>query len=408
MAARRRMLARPSWYGMAAVLVLGASLLSGCGQDAPKDVSGQAPTEAAPAQTLESGQGQLGADLIAHPASPFAVTFKWENPARGEQGLLLWRQGNGVRRWDLVRTKDGEITGGSITFATAFSSIGALGSHSLGCLWVTGESAAATRDAPPGRAFVSCSWGGSLTFKPIHDTLLSRLGPVLQDKTIAERSASCYSLDNWRLVAGTLCVDASDGIPLLIITDYGPTYAEQMEAVAISTAQQDVPVPLGLERAAGGGFPDYEGMAALSDLGLPDLPDVEDWPAEAKEQDGEPPEFTSGTASATLNVAGHTVTFDGGDCVVADNEWLTVSIYQVVADKFFILDAGKSPALEHARSAQGGGEFVEGDFLASWASEGSYGSLREGTLTLASDLTSGEFKGIDDAGEEVTGSFACD
>jgi hypothetical protein len=128
--------------------------------------------------------------------------------------------------------------------------------------------------------------------------------------------------------------------------------------------------------------------------------------AEATEEDGLP-EFNGGTASATLNVGGHTVTFDGGDCAVVDNEWLTVSIYQVVADKFFALDAGKNPALEDARSAQGGGEFGEGDFLVSWASEGPYNTLSEGTLTLAADLTSGQFEGTDEGGERVTGSFAC-
>jgi hypothetical protein len=128
--------------------------------------------------------------------------------------------------------------------------------------------------------------------------------------------------------------------------------------------------------------------------------------AEATEEDGLP-EFNGGTASATLSVAGRTLTFDGGHCTRgSDNEWLIVYIDEVVGEKFLGLTAGKSPALEDARSAQGGGEFVEGDFFVWWASEGSPSYLREGTLTLASDLGSGDFEGnLDD--EEVTGSFAC-
>ncbi len=276
MIAQRRAFPLPIRWGLAVgVLAAGAALLAGCADASPNDASGQAPTEATPSQTDRPSQEQLAADLIAHPNSPFAVTFKWENPIRGEQGLLVWRQGNGARRWDLVGTKDGEMTGGgTITFTTSFTTSAALGHFSLGCLWVAGASAPITRNAPPGQAFVSCSWGGNLTFKPLIDTLLSRLGPALQDTTMAGRRASCYSLDNWRLVAGTLCVDTSEGIPLLIRTEYGPTYVEQIEAISVSTAQGDVPVPLGLERQTEGGFPDYEGMVALSDLGLPNLPEI--------------------------------------------------------------------------------------------------------------------------------------
>jgi hypothetical protein len=130
-------------------------------------------------------------------------------------------------------------------------------------------------------------------------------------------------------------------------------------------------------------------------------------PVEATEEDGLP-EFNGGTAGATLSVAGRTLTFDGGHCTRgSDNEWLIVYIDEVVGEKFLGLTAGKSPALEDARSAQGGGEFGEGDFFVWWASEGSPSYLREGTLTLASSLASGEFEGNLD-NEEVTGSFACD
>jgi hypothetical protein len=121
------------------------------------------------------------------------------------------------------------------------------------------------------------------------------------------------------------------------------------------------------------------------------------------------PEFTGGTASATLSVAGRSLTFGGGDCTRgSDNGWLIVYIDEVVGEKFLGLTAGKSAALEDARSAQGGGEFVEGDFFVWWATEGAPSFLREGTLTLASDLASGEFEGTDEAGAQATGSFACD
>jgi hypothetical protein len=279
--AQRRAFPLPVRLGLGVgAVAFGAALLAGCSDVSPKGVSGQAPT-AAPSQTDQSPQGQRGADLIAHPGSPFVVTFGWENPVSGDQGLLLWRQGNGVRRWDLIGTKDGEMTGGgSITFETDFDAIGALGAHSVGCLWVTGDSASVTQNAPPGQAFVSCSWGGSVVFNPIEDVLLSRVGAALEDTTIVGKRASCYSLDDRRLAAGTLCVDASEGVPLLITAEYNPEYggsrfSQRMEAISVSTAQQHVPVPLGLEQEAAGGFPDYEGMAALSDLGLPDLPELE-------------------------------------------------------------------------------------------------------------------------------------
>jgi hypothetical protein len=276
---RPRLSRQWAWLGVAALAFV-AWVLAGCTQGPVKDVSGQAPT-AALSQADKPPQEQRGTDLIANPNSPFAVTFKWENPVLGDQGLLLWRQGNGVRRWDLIGTKDGEMTGGgSITFETDFDAIGALGAHSVGCLWVTGDSASITRNAPPGQAFVSCSWGGSVIFNPVEDVLLSRLGTKLQDTTIVGKRASCYSLDDRRLAAGTLCVDVSEGMPLLITAEYNPEYSgsrfsQRMEAISISTAQQHVPVPLGLEQDAAGGFPDYEGMAALSDLGLPGLPELE-------------------------------------------------------------------------------------------------------------------------------------
>jgi hypothetical protein len=131
-------------------------------------------------------------------------------------------------------------------------------------------------------------------------------------------------------------------------------------------------------------------------------------PAEATEQNEEQPHFVGGSASATVDVAGRTLAFEGGDCGFGtDNQHLDMYIDEVLGKKYFGLTAGDNPALEHPRSAQGGGEFVEGEFFVWWATEGSPSSLREGTLTLASDLASGEFEGTDEGGEKVTGSFAC-
>ena len=129
---------------------------------------------------------------------------------------------------------------------------------------------------------------------------------------------------------------------------------------------------------------------------------------EATEQNGEQPEFIGGTASAKVNVVGQTLTFEGGDCGFGtEDEYLAMYVDEVLGKKYFGLTAGKNPALENPRSAQGGGEFVEGEFFVWWATEGSPNSVGQGTLTLASDLTSGEFEGTDAGGDEVTGSFAC-
>jgi hypothetical protein len=276
----RLRLSSPAQVAFTVLSALSVMVVVGCSGATSRGDSTAATSKPPATATTSPLVEQLGTDLIAHPASSFAVTFKWENPARHEQGFLVWRQGNGVRRWDLVQTEDGKAArGGSITFETDFSTSGALGSHSLGCLWVAGPSAPITRNAPPGQAFASCSGGGNVIFKPIHDTLLSRLGTLLRDPTIAGRRASCYSLDDWRFTAATLCVDASHGIPLLIMTEYDPNYgdsrfSQSMEAISVSTAEQDVPVPLGLDPDAPN--PSYEGMAALSDLGLPDLPELEE------------------------------------------------------------------------------------------------------------------------------------
>jgi len=47
-----------------------------------------------------------------------------------------------------------------------------------------------------------------------------------------------------------------------------------MEAISVSVAEPDVPLPLGFEIDPVAGFPDYEGVAAMSDLGLPGLPEL--------------------------------------------------------------------------------------------------------------------------------------
>jgi hypothetical protein len=134
------------------------------------------------------------------------------------------------------------------------------------------------------------------------------------------------------------------------------------------------------------------------------------------EEDGEDGEnggvirtFEAGSASATVNIGGETLTYEGGQCDLgSDNEWLAVNIGEVGGDTYFGLVAGNNPGIEGARPAEGGGEFTEEDFLVTWVSEGTPGILGGGTLTVASDLASGDFEGSDLDGSEVTGSFACE
>jgi len=129
----------------------------------------------------------------------------------------------------------------------------------------------------------------------------------------------------------------------------------------------------------------------------------------AEEEDGEVPEFT-GSAKATVTIGDQTLTFEGGECAIGDgDEWLAVNIGD--GDTYFGLLVGRTPGSEEfARSANGGGEFTEGEFNVTWTHEVSSSVLRpsEERLTLASDLKSGEFEGTDLEGNAVSGSFTCD
>jgi hypothetical protein len=134
--------------------------------------------------------------------------------------------------------------------------------------------------------------------------------------------------------------------------------------------------------------------------------------AEDEEDGGVIREFTGGSAKATVKVGDQTLTFEGGECAIGDDDqWLAVNIGEVGGDNYFGLLVGTTPGSEEsARSAKGGGQFNEREFNVTWTHEVSASVLlpSDERLTLASDLKSGEFEGTELEGNQVSGSFTCD
>jgi hypothetical protein len=124
---------------------------------------------------------------------------------------------------------------------------------------------------------VWCGSGGELIFNPVEEMLILPTDRTLKGQTIAERSASCYSFREPHYSLMAFCVDATEGIPLLITTESGTDsrLTQSMVAISVSTEEQGLAVPFGLEADPVKGFPDYEGVVPISDLGLPHLPELE-------------------------------------------------------------------------------------------------------------------------------------
>jgi hypothetical protein len=239
-------LVRSFWCGWGLAVAAIALLLAGCSGGSATVTSDEMESP-----TNGSSLGQSGSQLIADRAVPFQVVFEWHNEALGQEGFLVWRQGEGVRRWDLAKVSDGEARTGSISIQTND------GFATQGCLWGKGNS-------PPGHVFVGCGPGGQLDFKPIEDMLIFPTGKRLEDQTIGGRSASCYSFTHPDYSLAAFCVDKSQGIPLLITTEslVDSLFSQSMVAISVSTIQQDLVIP------------DYDGVVPISELQLPDLPEL--------------------------------------------------------------------------------------------------------------------------------------
>jgi hypothetical protein len=166
---------------------------------------------------------------------------------------------------------------------------------------------------------------------------------------------------------------------------------------------------VGLSVACGGDGDEESGEPAA--VTSPEAAEPTAEAAEDEEDGGVIREFTGGSAKATVKVGDQTLTFEGGECAIGtDDEWLAVNIGEVGGDTYFGLTAGKTPASDSARSAEGGGEFSNEDFLVTWVHESSEAAILggDGRLDVASDLKSGQFEGSDIDGNAVSGSFTCE
>ncbi len=240
-----------------------ALALAGCTETGEEATSSSGDTGA-------SGGQERGYDLVADPGISFQITFLWENPPRGRQGYFVWTQGNGRRRWDTVVLEGGEPLRGSISIEAAFSPGVNSGFPSLGCSWVTAAK------LPEGQVLVFCGSGGRPELYFVSEALYALIDKSVQDQTVAGRNASCYSLAYPDYTTMVLCVDSSQGIPLLLATENvaDTRFTVWMEAISISTAEQNLMIPFGLEGDPREGFPDYEGQVPISELLLPDLPEL--------------------------------------------------------------------------------------------------------------------------------------
>jgi hypothetical protein len=251
---------------MAATLLVTALALAGCRGMGDKLASGQADSTSSEHTTSAPSSQEKGSQLIARPDVGFSVLFKWQNPDRGEQGYFLWRQGTGMRRWDIVKFVGTEDAVGSFSIETDFSGALTMGWPRLDCLW-------GRVDSPPDNVLIGCGTGLDVEFMPVQDALHSKTGGRLSDRTIAGRSASCYSFAHPEYSLGVLCVDSSEGIPLLLTTEnlVDTRFSQSMQAAYVSTADPGLVVPFGLEADPREGFPDFQNTVPFSTLELLDL-----------------------------------------------------------------------------------------------------------------------------------------
>ena len=121
----------------------------------------------------------------------------------------------------------------------------------------------------------------------------------------------------------------------------------------------------------------------------------------------------SSSATATVKVGDRTFTFKDGKCDVGPDEaWLAVNMGQPGAGDYFGLLVGANPeAPETAKPVAGGGvfSFDDGEVALSGEQDGVpfVMSGAGSTVTVASDLASGEFDGSAFDGEPISGSFKC-
>jgi hypothetical protein len=212
--------------------------------------------------------------LIAPPDVSLEVIFERRDPYSRQPQYFVWRQGNGMRRWDWISFNSGKPSLGQFSIETAFSPGAPLGNPSIDCGWYI------DRALPPSQVHVGCGWGGwSLpVFQPLADAVSSYVAERLADRTIAGRTATCYSFDSPKYTATVFCLDPSQGIPLLLSTigTRDELFSQEMQSISVSMVQQNIVVPpIELEEHPVIGE-QGQAIVPISTLQLPDLSEFEE------------------------------------------------------------------------------------------------------------------------------------
>jgi hypothetical protein len=214
-------------------------------------------------------------DLVAPPDVSFAVAFTAQGLYFNAPERFLWRQGNGMIRWDIVPSRSGEPDMGWISVESETRPD--KGYYTMGCLWFR-QSLLGADGTPQVR--LSCSESGSVEagVSDLSNVMSSLFDQRLPDQTIAGTKASCYSFDDPTMSLAVFCVDASEGIPLLLSTVnmVDPGFTQDMRALSVSTAEQKLGFPVQLEKSPVDGWWEFEGLVPISTLQLPDFSQFEE------------------------------------------------------------------------------------------------------------------------------------
>lgn len=177
-------------------------------------------------------------------------------------------------RWDIVPSGSGEPEMGWISIESDAPLAADLPYDSMGCLWFRRGSSGA--DGTP-QADLSCSEGASFPGL-LHYVMVFDITGRLPDQIVAGRTASCYSFDDASFSDAVFCVDSSKGIPLLLstVSRWEPGVTQEIRAVSVSMAEQELGLPIQLERHPVSRALQFEGTVPMSTLRLPDFSQIEE------------------------------------------------------------------------------------------------------------------------------------
>lgn len=182
--------------------------------------------------------------------------FAWSTRT-GSHGLFVWRQAEGLRRWDELPSGSG-VRQGAFSIYSDFSSTNKglrfIGNDEVDCNWT----ATSNDDAK-----LFCEDG--LARNP-PSFIIARMRSVslhqVETREILERIAICYSFHDSPSTTGELCVDEREGLPLSFAGHDFPVL-DSVTVTALSVFETPPDVPL---KTFGN---DGETQRKLADLGLP-------------------------------------------------------------------------------------------------------------------------------------------